>query len=105
MSQNGNSTQDMPDWLRAVMREAAVRQGIVLDGNVRDIFFDTEQRQYVTLPELLIRLFTRDRSRGFTLAGVWDRADGLRFPDPRSAPVQRCPERHWHEPIREELAR
>ncbi len=85
MPQNGNSNSGLPDWLHAVMREAAIRQGIILDGHVRDLFYDPQQRQYVTLPELLIRLFMRDRSLGFTLAGVWDRADGLRFPDPRSA--------------------
>lgn len=73
-----------PDWIRAVMREASFRRGLILYGNVRDIFYDDQQRQYVTLPELLIRLFARDKSLGFTIAGVWDLVDGLRFPDDRT---------------------
>lgn len=71
------------DWLRAVLREAGVRGGLILYGNVRDIFYDPQQREYVTLPELLMRLFTRERALGFTLSGVWDQVDGLRFPDSR----------------------
>ena len=51
-----------PDWLRTALREAPIRARMVLYGNVRDCFFDPEQRQYVRLGELLSRLFQRDRS-------------------------------------------
>lgn len=82
MSQNGHDAQ-FPDWLRAVRREAPIRRGLILFGNVRDVFYDAEQRQYVTLAELLARLLLRDRSPGFSLVGRWDHVDGLRFPDGR----------------------
>jgi hypothetical protein len=72
------------DWIRTTLREASIRRGLVLYGNVRDIFYDPQQRQHVTLPELLVRLFVRERSLGFTMAGVWDQVDGLRFPDSRA---------------------
>jgi len=74
-----------PEWLRALLREARVRRGLILDGNVKDIFYDAVSREYVTLSELLVRLFVRDRSLGFTVVGLWDAADGLRFPNERHA--------------------
>ena len=82
MSRNKNAHP--PDWIRTVLREAGIRRAIVLDGNVKDMFFDTRQEQYATLPEFLIRHLSREQSLAFTLAGVWDCADGLRFADQRS---------------------
>lgn len=82
MSRNKNAHP--PDWIRTALREAGIRRAIVLDGNVKDMFFDTRQEQYATLPEFLIRHLSREQSLAFTLAGVWDCADGLRFADQRS---------------------
>ncbi len=82
---NNNQTTNMDDWLRAAHREAGFRNGLILDGNVKDMFFDSHDQQYLTLPELLVRSLRRDRTLGFTIAGVWDQADGLRFPDGSSA--------------------
>ena len=80
MESNGQLNPGYPDWVPTMLREAAVRRGLVLYGNIRDVFYDPVQRQYVTIPELLIRLFTREEGLGFTMAGLWDSADGLRFP-------------------------
>ena len=69
--------KEYPDWLQAVVREAQLRKALVLHGNVRDIYYDPQQRQYVTLDELLLRVLPRENA--YTLAGRWDQADGLRF--------------------------
>lgn len=72
------------EWLRTTLREAPVRRGLLLYGNTRDLFFDEERRSYVTLPELVLqRLTSGSENLGFTLAGVWDHADGLRFANNR----------------------
>lgn len=82
MSENGSTV--CQEWLQAVRREASHRSALILDGKVRDLFYDLEQRQYVTLSEFLIRDLRRDRTLGFTFAGIWDHVDGLRFPDDQS---------------------
>jgi len=74
---NKQTQNEYPDWLQAVIREARLRKALILHGNVRDIYYDPKQRQYVTLAELLLRILPRENT--FTLAGQWDQADGLRF--------------------------
>lgn len=68
----------LPDWQQALVREARVRSGLVLYGNTRDLFFDPESREYLTLAELVVRRLGGPSSR-LTLSALWDRADGLRF--------------------------
>ena len=63
-----------PEWVRAILREGPVRRGLVLHGNVRDLFYDPGSREYVALPELLDRIFAKE----FTPRFRWDRVDGLR---------------------------
>lgn len=82
MTTNGSRDTTQPDWLTTFLREARYRKGIILHGNARDIFYDTQERQELTLPELLLRTVARNRSLGFTITGCWDQADGLRFPEP-----------------------
>ncbi|MBN1510081.1 MAG: ATP-dependent Clp protease ATP-binding subunit [Sedimentisphaerales bacterium] len=77
MNQNNNQ---LPDWLRAVVRNAAFRKGLILDGHVRDIFYDPQQRDYVDLPTLLLRHLA---PQGFTIAAQWDPVENLRFADSR----------------------
>ena len=60
-------------WFDGVLRESAIRRGLILYGNTRDLFFDGGTR-YSTLPEQLVR-----RVPGVTIRAVWDRVDGLRF--------------------------
>jgi hypothetical protein len=72
-----------PDWLRTTRREAAIRPAFILYGNVRDLVYDPQQHELVTLTEFLMRTFSRDTELGFTLVGVWDQADGLRFANGR----------------------
>jgi hypothetical protein len=69
----------LPDWQRALLREARIRSGLVLYGNTRDVFFDPERRDYVTLGELVVRQLGRGASGRFSLTAIWDRVDGLRF--------------------------
>lgn len=76
---------DDPEWLTTVLREAPVRRGLILYGNVRDLFYSARHRQYLTLPELLVRTLQGEAGLGYTLPGIWDRVDGLRFPDDRAA--------------------
>jgi hypothetical protein len=76
---------DHPDWLAAVLREAHVRRGLIVYGNVRDLFYSPAHRQYFTLPELLVRLLMGESKLEFTMGGIWDRVDGLRLADERSA--------------------
>lgn len=72
------------EWSRTILREAPVRRGLVLYGNTRDLFYDEAERCYVTLPELILRrLAHAGQGLGFTIAGVWDNADGLRFASER----------------------
>jgi len=52
-----------------------------MEGNVNDIFYDSQQRQYVNLPEYLRRIIEHNQNLSFTLVGVWDQIDGLRFQD------------------------
>ena len=77
MNQNNH---ELPDWMRAALRNAATRKGLILDGHVRDIFYDPERRDYVDLPTLLIRHLI---PLGFSIASQWDQVDGLRFADNR----------------------
>lgn len=74
-------TIETPQWLQSLQREAGIRKMLILYGNTQDIFFDQQQRQYVTLPQLLLRLFQRNSQLQFTLSGRWDQADGLQFGD------------------------
>ncbi len=82
MTTNINSIH--PGWVQTLKREGAVRRALVLDGNVQDTFYDPEQREYVILSEWLRRIFSRDQKLGFTMAGVWDQTDGLRFADDKT---------------------
>jgi hypothetical protein len=83
MAQTQNPNQDYPEWVPMLQRDAPISRGLILYGNVQDTFYDPQQRQYVALPELLLRIFTRDTTLGFSMAGLWDQVDGLRFPDER----------------------
>jgi len=67
------------EWQQTFIREAAVRRLMFLEGNVNDLFYDPQQRQYVTLPEHLRRIIERNQNLAFTVVGVWDQIDGLRF--------------------------
>ena len=84
MSQNQQNGNCCPEWLQTTLREAAIRRTLILDGNVNDIFYDSQQREYVSLPELLVRMFGRSESLKFSITGVWDQVDGLRFSDNRT---------------------
>jgi hypothetical protein len=83
MTQTQNSNHEYPEWIQMLHRDAPISRGLILYGNVQDTFYDPQQRQYVTLPELLLRILTRDTALGFSMAGVWDQIDGLRFPEER----------------------
>ena len=83
MSQNQQKNNDYPEWLQTTLREAAIRQILILDGNVQDIFYDPQQREYSTLPQFLLRMFDRTKALDFSIAGIWDQVDGLRFKDSR----------------------
>lgn len=85
-----------PDWLRAFLREARIRSGLVLYGNTRDVFFDPESRHYLTLAEFLVRQLGRAHPGRFTMTATWDRADGLRFGT--SAQLQR-----WNDVLQRNL--
>ena len=80
----------LPDWQLALQREAQIRSGLVLYGNTRDVFFDPESRDYLTLSELVSRRLGRAPSSRLTITAVWDQADGLRFGTPAQA-------RRWEE--------
>ena len=71
----------IPDWQQTFIREAAIKRLMILEGNVNDIFYDPKQRQYVNLPEYLRRIIQQTPNLSFTLTGVWDQIDGLRFQD------------------------
>lgn len=79
MSENQNNNGHR--LLATVCREARLRKVLILEGNVQDIFYDHEQREYVLLMELLARTIRRDQELGFTMVSTWDLADGLRFSD------------------------
>ena len=81
MAQDRN--HEYPEWIATLRRDASISLGLILWGNVRDTFYDPQQRQYVTLAELLMRVFAKDKTLDFSLVGLWDQADGLRFPDDR----------------------
>lgn len=75
----------LSEWLRTTLREAPVRRGLVLYGNTRDLFYSESRGRYMTLSALLQQELCRaEHQLGFTLAGVWDQADGLRFVDERT---------------------
>ncbi|HZH77675.1 MAG TPA: AAA family ATPase [Archangium sp.] len=86
----------LPDWQRALLREASIRSGLVLYGNTRDIFFDPESRNYLTLAELVARRLGPPASSRFTINAMWDQADGLRFGSPAQA-------RRWDEALQRGL--
>jgi len=71
----------IPEWQQTFTREAAIKRLIIMEGNVNDIFYDPLQRQYVALPEYLRRIIEHNQNLNFTLSGVWDQIDGLRFQD------------------------
>jgi len=83
MSHNQNNNQEYPEWVHAILREAEIRRGLILYSNTQDTFYDPEQREYCTLPELLTRIFMRNKALGFSITGLWDQVDGLRFPNNR----------------------
>ena len=60
-----------------ILQEFKEEVPTILHGNVRDIFYDPEERQHLLLPEFLSHLLARDKSLGFTMIGLWDQADGL----------------------------
>jgi DNA polymerase III delta prime subunit len=63
-----------PEWLTTVIREAALRAGLVVYGNTRDLFWAGVGADYVTLPALLSRHLDK-----FSIRATWDQVDGLRF--------------------------
>ncbi|MHB9071262.1 MAG: AAA family ATPase [Sedimentisphaerales bacterium] len=71
----------VPEWLDAFQREAAIKRVIILEGNVQDIFYDSRQREYILLPQLLKRTLEKSTASNFTLFSTWDHADGLKFSD------------------------
>jgi energy-coupling factor transporter ATP-binding protein EcfA2 len=90
------TTPTLPDWQRALVREAGIRSGLVLYGNTRDIFFDPESRDYLTLAGLVARRLGKPPSSRFTITATWDQADGLRFGSPAQA-------RRWEEALQRSL--
>ena len=74
-----NNTEHQPQWQQNVLREAAIKRLHIMAGNVNDMFYDYQLRQYITLPEYLRRLIDRSESLSFDLMGLWDQVDGLRF--------------------------
>jgi hypothetical protein len=84
MTQTQNLNHEYPEWMQMLQRDAPISRALILYGNVQDTFYDPQQRQYVTLSELLLRILTRETSLGFSVAGLWDQVDGLRFPDERT---------------------
>ena len=85
----------VPEWLRTVVREAAVRPGLVLYGNVRDLCHDAGRGEYVPVAQRVARALGAAPApdSGFTIVGRWDRVDGLRFGDTDS-------ERRFHDALR-----
>ena len=83
MAQDQDNNQENPKWIQSLLQQAPISRALILFGNVQDTFYDHQQRQYVTLPELLIRIFTRDKNLRYSMTGIWDQIDGLRFPDPQ----------------------
>lgn len=78
-----DTTTTQPEWLRTTLREIGTRSGVILHGNVHDLVYDPQQRQEVHLSEYLLRCAAREHTQGFTLIGIWDQVDGLRFPNQR----------------------
>lgn len=76
-NQNNNGYQ----WLETFSREARLRKVLIVEGNVQDIFYDEQQKEYVTLDELLRRVLVRDQQLGITMVNTWDLTDGLQFSD------------------------
>lgn len=83
MTPNQNNNSGCPEWIQTILREAPIRRSLILYGNVQDTFYDPQERQYCTLPELLRRMFASNEGLGFTMTGIWDQVDGLRFQDER----------------------
>jgi len=69
----------VPNWQRALLREAPIRSGIVLYGNTRDVFYDEATRDYLTLAQFVVRRLERGLPQRFTMTARWDRADNLHF--------------------------
>ncbi len=80
-----------PQWLDAVQREAQVREGLVLYGQTRDLFWSGAGADYVTLPRLLW-----DQLPDFDARACWGPRHGLRFASRRDA-------ERWTSALEEEL--
>ena len=63
------------EWMRTIERESGFRRCLILYGNVRDLWPSTNGNQQ-RLSELLIETL----GSRFSLQGIWDSIDGLRFP-------------------------
>jgi len=62
------------EWIRTLQREAGFRRCLILYGNVRDLW-PTSNGNQQRLTELIGSALSDD----FTLQGIWDSIDGLRF--------------------------
>ncbi|MDD5459634.1 MAG: AAA family ATPase, partial [Phycisphaerae bacterium] len=76
-----NTTLQQPQWLQNFLREGDIKRLILLEGNVNDIFYDPDQRQYTSLPQYIRRTIERNESFSFNFTGLWDQIDGLKFKD------------------------
>jgi len=64
------TSTSIPECLQTLTREAAIKRLLILEGNVNDIFYDPEQRQYVNLSECLRRVIRQTQNLSFTLMGL-----------------------------------
>lgn len=61
-------------WRNSIRRESKIRRGIIIYGNIQDIFFNKSKRKYDTL---IGNLKTELKNNGFKEVVVWDKSNGI----------------------------
>lgn len=61
-------------WRNCIRRESKIRRGIIIYGNIQDIFFNRSKRKYDTL---IGNLKTELKNNGFQEVIVWDKSTGI----------------------------
>ncbi len=68
-------------WLEVLSRQAGIRRALIVHGNVRDVCFSSEARDYRPVIDVVLETLSK---RGFDPVVLWDRAHGIQNVDEKT---------------------
>jgi DNA polymerase III delta prime subunit len=71
---NPMSNEKENSWLENFKREAGIRRGIILSGDILDVFHDNNSKRYVSIQSLITASL---QNKGFKTIILWDKFQGV----------------------------